>query len=261
MHKLLVHMDIERKGEDKLAVFSKKHQPKCEKELIMTKEVPFAVEEAYKSLRTSLVFSLPEDTCKIIEITSSTQNEGKSITSINLAISLAKNGERVILLDCDLRLPTVAKKLKISQKPGLTNYLFDLNSIQDVIYTHPSGIDVIPTGDIPPNPSETLGSMRMTAALEYLKNHYDYVILDAPPVGLVTDAAVLAPKVSGVVLVVRQGVAYVEGVDAAINKLRMANGKIIGFVLTDSSIETKNYSHYRYFAPMKVPTRRWRNDS
>ena len=249
-------MHTERKGEDEVELFRKKHQRKYEKELLMTKEVPFAVEEAYKSLRTNLVFSLPEDTCKIIEITSSTQNEGKSVTAINLAISLAKNGSRVALLDCDLRMPTIAKKMKIGQKPGLTNYLFDLSSIRDVICTHSCGIDIIPTGDIPPNPSETLGSVRMTALLDYLKEHYDYVILDVPPIGVVTDAAVLASKVSGVILVVRQDVACCEGVDEAINKLRIANGKLIGFVLTDSSIDRSEYTHYGYAATMKMSTRR-----
>ena len=226
-----------------MILFNKKHKQKNEEELIMTKEVPFSVEEAYKSLRTNLVFSLPEDECKLIEITSSTQNEGKSVTAINLAIALVKNGAKVVLIDCDLRLPTIARKLKIKQKPGLTNLLFGLNSAQDIIYHHPSGIDVIPAGDLPPNPSETLGSSRMAITLEFMKNHYDYVILDAPPIGVVTDAAVLAPKVSGVMLVVRQGLASYEGVDAAISKLKIANGNILGFVLTDSSAEKKDYSN------------------
>lgn len=239
-----------------MSLFSKKHKQENGKELLMTKDVPFSVEEAYKSLRTNLVFSLPEDECKLIEITSSTPNEGKSVTAINLAIALAKNGAKVVLIDCDLRLPTIARKLKIKQKPGLTNLLFGLNSAQDTIYHHSSGIDVIPAGDLPPNPSETLGSSRMTTTLEFMKNHYEYVILDAPPVGVVTDAAVLAPKVSGVMLVVRQGLASYEGVDAAISKLKIANGNILGFVLTDSSAEKKDYSNYGYATPTKARNKR-----
>lgn len=227
-----------------MSLFNKRKQPQNGKELIMTKEIPFAVEEAYKSLRTNLIFSLPEDACKIIEITSSTQNEGKSVTAINLAIALAKNGEKVILIDCDLRLSTVARKLKIKQKPGLTNLLFGLNSALDVISHHPSGIDVIPAGDLPPNPSEILGSARMNTVLEFMKGHYDYVILDAPPVGIVTDAAVLASQASGIVLVVRQGVARYENIDDAIHKLKIANGNILGFVLTDASVEKRGYSYY-----------------
>ena len=230
----------------KIGSFGKKNNGKTEKELFLTKEVPFAVEEAYKSLRTNLVFSLPEDECKTIEVTSSVQNEGKSVTSVNLSIALAKNGFKVILIDCDLRLATIARKLKIAQNPGLTNLLFGLSSAQEIIYHHPSGIDVIPAGDLPPNPSEALGSSRMTAVLEFMKNHYDYVILDAPPVGVVTDAAVLAPKVSGIIMVVRQGVASYEGIDSAIEKLKIANGNLLGFVMTDAVTEKKDYSRYGY---------------
>ena len=105
--------------------------------------------------------------------------------------------------DCDLRLPTIARKLEIKPKPGLANLFFGLRSAQDIICHHPSGIDVILAGDLPPNPSETLGSSRMTTTLDFMKQYYEYVILDAPPVGVVTDAAVLASKVSGVVLVAR----------------------------------------------------------
>lgn len=238
-------------------LISKNHKQKSERELILEKDVPFSVEEAYKSFRTNLFFSLPEDECKIIEITSSTQNEGKSITAINLAIALAKNRSKVILIDCDLRLPTIARKLKIKQKPGLTNLLFGLSNIQDIICHHSSGIDVIPAGDLPPNPSETLGSSRMITTLDFLKNHYEYVILDVPPIGVVTDAAVLASKVSGVVLVVRQGFATNEGVDAAINKLKIANANILGFVLTDARTENKNYSNHGYSTPRHTRSTRW----
>jgi len=227
-----------------MSLFNKKPKKRNDNELILTKDVPFSVEEAYKSLRTNLIFSLPEEKSKIIEITSSTQNEGKSVTAVNLAIALAKNGEKVILIDCDLRLATVARKLKIKQKPGLTNLLFGLNSAAEVIVHHPSGIDVIPAGNLPPNPSETLGSSRMATVLEFMREHYNYVILDVPPIGVVTDAAVLASKVSGVVLVVRQDKARSEGIDEAINRIRLANGKILGFVLTDANVEKKSYSKY-----------------
>jgi capsular exopolysaccharide synthesis family protein len=220
-----------------MGLFPKKQKQKVDKELLMTQNVPFSVEEAYKSLRTNIVFSLPEEKCKLIEITSAGQSEGKSVTAINLAVALAKNGAKVIVLDCDLRLPTIAKKLEIPQKPGLTNLLFGLNSAQEVIYHHEVGFDVIPAGELPPNPSETLGSSRMSITLDYLKNLYDYVILDAPPVCVVTDAAVLASKVSGVALVVRQGRTGREDVDAAISKLTIANGNILGFILTDCAEE------------------------
>lgn len=227
-----------------MSLFNKSANPKKEKDLLMTKSIPFAVEEAYKALRTNLIFSLPEEPCKIIEITSASQHEGKSVTAVNLAIALAKNGEKVILIDCDLRLTTIAKKLKMRQKPGLTNLLFGLNDSQDVIYHHPCGIDVIPAGELPPNPSETLGSSRMATLLDFLKKHYTYVILDLPPIGVVTDAAVVAPLVSGIILVVRQGFTRYEGIDDAIRKLTIANGNILGFVLTNAPTAKKGYSSY-----------------
>lgn len=227
-----------------MKLLSKKQNKRTVPEYILTKEVPFSVEESYRSVRTNLLFSLPEEKCKIIAFTSAKQNEGKSVTAINLAISLAKNGQKVVLIDCDLRMASVAKKLRIKQKPGLTNLLFGQNSALDVVYHHPEGIDVIPAGTLPPNPAEILGSSRMSTVLEFMKDHYDFVLLDAPPVGIVTDAAVLAPQASGVVLVVRQGLTRQEDVDNAVNKLDLAKGKILGFVLTDAKVAKKTYSSY-----------------
>lgn len=218
----------------------------AEKEHIISKEVPFAVEEAYKSLRTNLIFSLPEENCKVIEVTSSLQKEGKSITSINLAISLSKNGSKVVLVDCDLRLPTVARKLRIEQKPGLTNLLFGMNKMHEVINHHVSGIDIIPAGDLPPNPSEVLGSQNMKTAIDHLAQHYDYVILDTPPVGVVSDAVILSRYASGVMLVVRTGKTTLENVKDAVDTLKLANANILGFVMTDADEKKQYYDKYGY---------------
>lgn len=217
-----------------------------EKEHIISKEVPFAVEEAYKSLRTNLIFTLPEENCKVVEITSALQKEGKSITSINLAISLSKNGAKVILVDCDLRLPTIARKLRIEQKPGLTNLLFGMNKMHEVINHHSSGIDVIPAGDLPPNPSEVLGSQNMKTTIEHLSQHYDYVILDTPPVGVVSDAVILSQYASGVMMVVRSGKTTLENVKDAIDTLNLANANILGFVMTDADERKQYYDKYGY---------------
>ena len=218
----------------------------AEKEHIISKEVPFAVEEAYKSLRTNLIFSLPEESGKVIEVTSSLQKEGKSVTAINLAISLSKNGAKVILLDCDLRLPTVARKLRIEQKPGLTNLLFGMNKMHEVINHHISGVDVIPAGDLPPNPSEVLGSQNMKTAIDHLAQHYDYVILDTPPVGVVSDAVILSKYTSGVMLVVRTGRTTLENVKDAVDTLKLANANVLGFVMTDADEKKQYYDKYGY---------------
>ena len=224
----------------------RKIKKSAEKEHIISKEVPFAVEEAYKSLRTNLIFSLPEENCKVIEVTSSLQKEGKSITSINLAISLSKNGSKVILVDCDLRLPTVARKLRIEQKPGLTNLLFGMNKMHEVINHHSSGIDVIPSGDLPPNPSEVLGSQNMKTAIDHLAQHYDSVILDTPPVSVVSDAVILSKYASGVMLVVRTGRTTLENVKDAVDTLKLANANVLGFVMTDADEKNQYYDKYGY---------------
>ena len=228
-------------------MFGRKRIKKAdEKDPLISKEVPFAVEEAYKSLRTNLIFTLPEENCKIIEVTSSQQKEGKSITAVNLAISLCKNGSRVVLVDCDLRLPTVAKKLRIEQKPGLTNLLFGMNQMDEVINQHFSGVDVIPAGDLPPNPSEVLGSQNMKSAIEHLSQHYDYVILDTPPVGVVADAVILSQYASGIILVVRTGKTRQEDVGSAVDTLKLANANILGFVMTDTDERKQYYDKYGY---------------
>lgn len=224
----------------------KKIKKNAEKEPIISKEVPFAVEEAYKSLRTNLIFTLPGENCKVIEISSSLQKEGKSITAINLAISLSKNGSKVILVDCDLRLPTVARKLRIEPKPGLTNLLFGMNKMDEVIVTHASGIDVMPSGDLPPNPSEVLGSQNMKNTIDHLSKNYDYVILDTPPVGVVADAVVLSKYASGVILVVRTGKTTLENTRDAIDTLKLANANVLGFVMTDANEKKQYYDKYGY---------------
>ncbi len=225
-------------------IFKKKVKKAVETEVFISKDAPFAIEEAYKALRTNLIFSLPEEGCKIIEVTSSLQKEGKSVTAINLAISLGKNGSKVILLDCDLRLPTIARRLRIEQKPGITNWLFGMNKLEDVINHHPSGIDVIPAGDLPPNPSEVLGSQNMKTAIDNLARHYDYIILDTPPVDIVSDASILSKCTSGVVFVVRKNRSTTESVKDAIDTLKLANAKILGFVMTDADEARHYYSKY-----------------
>jgi len=228
-----------------MSMFSKNKIKKAvDKEFLINKEVPFAIEEAYKSLRTNLIFSLPEDNCKVIEVTSSLQKEGKSVTAINLAISLSKNGSKVVLVDCDLRLPTIARRLRINQKPGLTNLLFGMNKMQEVVNHHPSGIDIIPAGDLPPNPSEVLGSANMKTAIEHLAQHYDYVILDTPPVDIVSDAVILSKYTSGVMFVVRKGRTTLESVKDAIDTLQLANANVLGFVMTDADEEKKYCNKY-----------------
>lgn len=220
---------------------------KKQDEHLLTEKSAFSVREAYKTMRTNLMFSIPGEKCRKILITSSNQHEGKSITAVNLSIAIAENRSKVLLIDCDLRLPTVAQKLQLDQSPGLTNRLIGLCSLKEAIRHLPSGVDVLPAGDIPPNPSELLGSEQMKALIDQLEQEYEYIIFDAPPVCTVTDAAILSKWVSGVVLVVRRNVANQESVSAALSQLNFAGAKVLGFVFTSALNEQqKTYKKYGY---------------
>lgn len=212
---------------------------------------PFAVQEAYKSIRTNIMFSLPEESCKKIILTSAVQGETKSTTAVNLAIAFAQNHSKILLIDCDLRLPTVASKLAIQQKPGLTNLLIGVCTAKEAIIHLPIGLDVLPAGDIPPDPTELLGSNKMKKLLETLSNYYDYILLDTPPVCTVADATILAKNASGVIVTARQGVATQETVNDAMKKLQFSDAKVLGFIFTNVANEKyksykKGYKSYDY---------------
>lgn len=159
-------------------------------------------EEYYNALRTNIQF-LGKDK-KVIVITSTSENEGKSTVSTNLAISLAKLGLKTILVDADTRKSVMAGRFKFKNKiSGLTNYLSGVSPIEDVIYeTDIQHLNVIPAGQVPPNPTGLLQNKNFNIMVEVFREYYDYVIIDTPPVGQVIDAAIVAPKADGVVMVV-----------------------------------------------------------
>lgn len=210
---------------------------------VLNEASPFAVQEAYKALRTNVIFSIPEEKCKKIVITSSMQGEAKSTTAVNLAIAFAQNGSKVLLIDGDLRLPTDAVKLGVEATPGISNVLVGMNTVQEAIHHLPGGLDLMPAGDVPPNPTELLGSEKMQKLLESLSNAYEYILLDTPPINTVADASILSKVTSGVIVVVRQNVATQESVAEAIQKLEFADAKILGFVFT--GVENEKHSSYK----------------
>ena len=220
-----------------------------ERKLLLSSSSGFYTREAYKALRTNVTFSLSEVTgCRVITVTSALRNEGKSLTSLNLAISYAMAEQRVLLIDCDLRLPKVYRLLQLPNTEGLTDVLMDPSLLDRAIHhseTH--GIDVLLTGSIPPNPSELLGSRRMAQVLETCRQRYDYIILDSPPVNLVTDPAVLIPQSDGALFVVRAGQSERGSVMSAVSQLELVDAKILGFVLNGIDSSTGNrYGKYRY---------------
>ncbi|MGL4850552.1 MAG: CpsD/CapB family tyrosine-protein kinase [Clostridium sp.] len=205
--------------------------------------------ESYRTLRTNIKYSSFDEDVKRILVTSSEPGEGKSTTSGNIALSFAQEEKKVVIVDCDLRKPTVHKKFGVSNMKGLSEAIINKTVKREDLakYTksYNNNLDIITAGKIPPNPSEMLSSRAMTDLLELLDKEYDYVILDSPPLHAVTDAQILSTKVSGVVLVVRAGKTKKESVIAAKVTLEKVNAKIIGTVL--NGLEQSKDKYYYYY--------------
>ena len=207
----------------------------------------FAAAEAYKLLRTNLAFSLPvKDGCQIIGVTSALRGEGKSTTAINIAYTIAQTQKNVLLIEADLRLSTIARRLQLRAKPGLTNLMIGQYSGNDVLQKsglHPN-LWVITAGDTPPNPAELLGSKPMEVALKAMSELFDVIVMDLPPVTAVTDALVVSKHLDGMLVVVRQDYCDRAAVDEAVRQLRFADTKILGFVMTGADTHKKAYKRY-----------------
>lgn len=216
----------------------------------------FAAAEAYKLLRTNLMFSFSgKERCHVIGMTSTLRGEGKSLTAMNLAYTIAEAEKRVILIEGDMRLPTVAKRLSLSARPGLSNLLVGLNSVSSALQEYQVNLDdkvlsfdVIAAGDIPPNPSELLGSERMMALLEKLRERYDYILLDLPPVTAVTDAVVASRMVDGMVVVVRSGHAARGALAETMRQLSLAGAHVLGFVFNGAQEANSRYYKKGYYS-------------
>lgn len=219
-----------------------------ERDNLLSNRSSFFLREAYKTLRTNVTFALTgEEECKVIAVTSSLQSEGKSFTAVNLAISYVQADKRVLLIDCDLRRPKLNRLLSLSSTSGLSNLLLhpELRD-ESILHSEETGLDVILSGVIPPNPSELLGSQRMKSLLNDLRQKYDYIILDTPPVNMVIDAVVLAPQCDGVIFVVRMNQSERGAVFHAVEQLQYAQAKILGIVLNDMNMEKNGYSYGKY---------------
>ena len=213
---------------------------------ILNDKTPFQVKESYKGLRTNIIFSLPEAESNKIIITSSLASEGKSTTCVNTAISFAETNKKVIIVDCDLRRPNIANLLDISQKPGLSNVLVRMNDLHSVIRKNVrENLDVLVSGEIPPNPSELLDSAKMQEVIETLGKEYDYVFIDTPPVLAVTDTAILTKYCSGVLLLAHYNQTDRSAVAEAVEQLRLANAKILGGIFNGVEGEGDGYK-YKY---------------
>ncbi len=233
------------------------HKPKTAKhhdnqaiESILSDDTPFTVREAYKTARTNIIFSLSgkaKSNCKTIAITSANPGEGKTTSSLNLALTFAQTGAKVLAIDSDLRKPRLHRYLGLKKDVGLSTVLSKQIDVgQAIIKDVRMGLDVLTSGEIPPNPAELLSSESMHELLETLSAQYDYIFFDTPPVTVVTDAAALSPLLDGVVIVVRQNYTDHEGLSTAINLLNIAKAKMLGFFVNDAVTVRAGYGYNRY---------------
>ncbi len=205
----------------------------------------FDIREAYRTIRTNLMFSLVKKGCKRIVFTSAVQGEGKTTTSANVAFSIARSQRKVLLLDMDLRRPRLNRLLKLPNTPGLSNFLGGFNSLEEVLHKEVyENLDVICAGTIPPNPAELIGSDAMAQFLAKLEEHYDYIIIDTAPVNVVSDAMPVIKTCDGVVLVVKEKYSTHTELKKAINKIDFIGGRIIGTIVNAVHEEKHRYGHY-----------------
>ena len=203
------------------------------------------VSEAYRTLRTNIQYSSFDKELKTILVTSSDSGEGKSTICGNLALAFAQSDKRVLLIDCDLRSPSIHKNFKISNIYGLSEVLLGTKRIGEMIKSYNNKIDILPSGNLPPNPSELLGSEAFENLLEQLKESYDLIILDSAPVRVVSDSQLLAAKADGTILVVKKDKTKINYIKESKNLLKNVGANIIGCVLNyNDKPGRKNKEYY-----------------
>ena len=197
--------------------------------------------ECFRTIKTNLKYLSVDQKNKVILITSSEKGEGKSTIACNLAFTLAEDNKKVLVMDCDLRRPTVNKIFGISKLNGLTNILIGEKSFKDVIYKYSKNIDVLSSGSMPPNPAELLATEKLEKLLKQYKNEYDYVIVDSTPLGVVADSHILSSKVDGVILVVRAEQAKRKKLIECKDLIDKSGSKLIGAIVNRSKDDIKDY--------------------
>lgn len=209
----------------------------------------FAVKEAYNSIRTNLLFTQQGEKCPIFVVTSPTANNGKTINSANLAINFAQMGKKTLVIDADMRNPSLHKLFSLSSRNGLSEILAGLTDNITVTKTDIENLSILTSGKIPPNPTELLSSPRMDKLLDFVKEHYDCVFIDTPPINIVTDATVFAQKATGYILIVKTDTTNVPELKTSVTTLQTINANILGFIINDTNSEKKKYySYYRKYS-------------
>jgi capsular exopolysaccharide synthesis family protein len=214
--------------------------------MFVVDEKPRSIEaESYRGLRTNIQYCSIDKEVKSIVVTSANPKEGKSTISGNLALSFAQNAKKVIIIDCDLRQPSIHVKFNISNLCGISEVLIGAETLDTAIQNYNYNLDILTSGKIPPNPSEIINSTAMSNLLEELKKEYDILIIDSPPLEVVTDGQILSTKADGTILVVKAGESKIEAVKEAKNILNKVGANIIGVVINKVK-DNKNKYYYYY---------------
>src|SRR5690606_18801685 len=206
------------------------------------------ISEAYRTLRTNISFSAVDEDLRVIMVTSAGPGEGKSTTVANLAATYAQSDKRTVLIELDLRKPTVHKTFKLSNRLGISHVLTKQATLDEVIQdTDIPNLSAITAGMIPPNPSELLGSKALGGILEQLKEQFDQIIIDTPPVLALTDAQLIATHCDGVVLVAESGKVKRSALNDAKDRLQIVKAKIVGVVLNNAKRKVRDDYYYYYY--------------
>lgn len=219
------------------------------KKLITKRNPKSPISEAYRTIRTNIEYSNIDKEIKSILVTSSQQNEGKSTVIANLAVSFASmESKKILVVEGDLRNPTVHRMFNISNTYGITDVLTGQKSFDECVNkTEINGLEVLTCGKIPPNPAEMLASNKMKIFLESLKDHYDYIFIDAPPIGIITDAGILSTYTDGSILVVASKEVDIEMAQIAKERLDKVGANILGVVLNKFEDTNGSYGYYNYY--------------
>ena len=236
----------------------------------LSDSTPFSIRESYNYIRTNLLFSLAPLGKKTIVVSSPMPNEGKSTTCGNLAITLVQTSKKVLLIDGDLRKPTQHKFFEVDNEKGLSNLLVGFDSVADSVKRNVvKNLDFITAGALPPNPSELLGSENMQVFLKKMEEYYDYILIDSPPVNVVTDAIVLSQHTAGILMVARALQTTLDELNNALETIQTANGNVLGVVVSDVHRESsskyygkyKKSSYYYYHNDYSEPYRERKPDA
>lgn len=239
-HQLSVLGEIQERGA------KKSRQKEREHYLITDKTIPFNITESYKAMRTNLIFSLSTSDKKIVAISSALPGDGKSTIAANLAIAFSQlNENKVLLIDADMRKPVQHRLFNVKNNAGIAEYLGKLKQREECIHkSDVPNLDIIPSGSLPPNPSELLGSEQMEKLLSEVSAEYDYIIIDMPPVNIVSDPLTIGKSISGMVMVTHYGKTTYDDVDELMRKVQTSDTKLLGLVLNE--IKSKQNGKYGY---------------